>query len=117
MLLSELIRAECDHVLCNDCKKESKNKCPICVKFVDQTQTGALATRYKELYEEIKFIGKGGFGEAHLVRLKQLIQNEFFIAKKINLSKYKNEKQKEGAKGEAVILKMLNSKYIVQYRE
>ena len=70
--------------------------------------------KYKDLFTELKCVGKGSFGAAYLVQSKQQ-SKEFFIAKKINLIGIP-EKQRKAALMEAELLKYLNSKYIVQYK-
>ena len=64
---------------------------------------------YKDLFKEIKCIGRGTFGAAFLVLSKQ---GEFFIAKKISL-KGIPENKKKAAFFEAELLKYLSSNYIV----
>jgi NIMA (never in mitosis gene a)-related kinase len=64
------------------------------------------------LFKEIKQIGKGAFGAAYLVMTKE---NEFLIAKKINMERM-SERERKGAQLEAQLLREFNSKYIVQYK-
>ena len=53
---------------------------------------------YEEEFEELRCIGRGNFGAAFLVKLKNTPDNEdiFFIAKKIILGQL-TEKEQEGA--------------------
>ena len=53
---------------------------------------------YEEEFEELRCIGRGNFGAAFLVKLKNTPDNEevYFIAKKIILGQL-TEKEQEGA--------------------
>lgn len=57
-----------------------------------------LKISYEEEFEELKCIGRGNFGAAFLVKLRQAPadQEVYFIAKKIILGQL-TEKEKEGA--------------------
>lgn len=57
-----------------------------------------LKISYEEEFEEIKCIGRGNFGAAFLVKLRQAPADQeiYFIAKKIILGQL-TEKEKEGA--------------------
>ena len=57
-----------------------------------------LKISYEEEFEEIKCIGRGNFGAAFLVKLRQAPPDQeiYFIAKKIILGQL-TEKEKEGA--------------------
>ena len=67
---------------------------------------------YKSLFQEIKQVGKGAFGAVYLVITKE---NEFMIAKKINMERM-SEKERKAAQLEAQLLRDLNSKHVVQYK-
>ena len=71
---------------------------------------------YHELYQEIKVIGAGAFGQAVLIRVKDSdsMTNEFYIAKHILMDKV-NEKERMAVKLEADILKELKSDFVVKY--
>jgi len=68
---------------------------------------------YYSLYTEIKRIGKGNYGTAHLVKYKE--DDELYVAKKISLE-ILPEKEIEGAIREATLLKNLKSPHIVGYK-
>ncbi len=57
-----------------------------------------LKISYEEEFEELKCIGRGNFGAAFLVKLRQAPADEdvYFIAKKIILGQL-TDKEKEGA--------------------
>jgi len=57
-----------------------------------------LAISYEEEFEEIKCIGRGNYGAAFLVKLRQAPADQeiYFIAKKIILGQL-TEKEQEGA--------------------
>lgn len=69
---------------------------------------------YDEMYERVKSIGMGAFGEAVLVRQKDLAYNHFYIAKHILLDKIAEE-ERASVKNESEILKELNSDHVVKY--
>lgn len=72
---------------------------------------------YEEEFEELKCIGRGNFGAAFLVRLRNAPNNEdhYFVAKKIILGQL-TKKEQEGAYLEAELLKKLNHPNIVSYK-
>jgi hypothetical protein len=109
---NEFIQAECLHVFCVICYKSSKKSCPLCFKEFNEMHNPHKMLKYRDLFSEIKCIGRGSFGSAYLVTSKQ---NEFFIAKKISLFGIP-ENQRKAAMLEADLLKYLSSQYIVQYK-
>ena len=88
----------------------------MCMKEFEQVHVPRPQKSYKELYQEIKIIGIGAFGQAILVRLKDpdSITNRFYIAKHILMAKV-SEKERKAVKLEADILKELDSEYVVKY--
>ena len=64
----------------------------------DTNDDDKLKISYEEEFEEIKCIGRGNFGAAFLVKLRQAPEDQeiYFIAKKIILGQL-TEKEKEGA--------------------
>lgn len=64
----------------------------------DNDDDDKLKISYEEEFEEIKCIGRGNFGAAFLVKLRQAPPDQeiYFIAKKIILGQL-TEKEKEGA--------------------
>lgn len=67
---------------------------------------------FKDLYEEIKIIGKGNFGACSLVKDKTT--GEQFISKKIILAGL-DDKEKQGSLQEANLLRHLKHPHIVSY--
>jgi len=72
---------------------------------------------YSEEFEELKCIGRGNFGAAFLIKVKNTPQGEdlFFVAKKVILGQL-TDKEKEGSQLEADLLKKLNHPNIVSYK-
>ena len=74
---------------------------------------------YEDEFDELKCIGRGNFGAAFLVKLKNAPQDSedevYFIAKKVILGQL-NAKEQEGAKLEAELLKKLDHPNIVSYK-
>ena len=67
-------------------------------KMIDKETENGLSISYEEEFEEIKCIGRGNFGAAFLVKLRQAPANEevYFVAKKVILGQL-SEKEQEGA--------------------
>ena len=68
---------------------------------------------YSKLFTELKCIGKGNFGTAHLV--KNTEDHMLYVAKKIALDAL-SEKEMETAFQEATLLKNLDNPHIVSYK-
>lgn len=68
---------------------------------------------YYSLYTEIKRIGKGNYGTAHVVKCND--DDQLYVAKKISLE-ILPEKEIAGAIAEATLLKNLHSPHIVGYK-
>lgn len=68
---------------------------------------------YARIYTEIKCIGQGNYGSAHLVR--SLENKTLYIAKKIPLRSL-NPKETEASFTEVNLLKTLNNPHIVSYK-
>lgn len=71
--------------------------------------------KYEEEFEELRCIGRGNFGAAFLVRLRNAPVEHYFIAKKIILGQL-TEKEQQGAYLEAELLKKLDHPNIVSYK-
>src|SRR3989338_2932241 len=71
-------------------------------------------TLTKSGYSAIKPLGKGGFGQAHLVFQQQ--QKKYFVVKHINLMQL-SPRQRKDAHNEIHILQSLNHPNIVRYCE
>jgi NIMA (never in mitosis gene a)-related kinase len=67
-----------------------------------------------EHYKRLKSIGKGTYGEAHLVQYLQ--DDRYYVMKKIDLSKLA-AKQRLQAEREVAILSQLHHPYIIHYKE
>ena len=63
-------------------------------------------------YKIIKQLGEGGFGKAYKVQNK--LDNNFYVIKKIPIKSNSPEELKS-IENEALILKEINSEYIVKY--
>lgn len=67
-----------------------------------------------EHYRRLKSIGKGTYGEAHLVQY--LEDDHYYVMKKIDLSRLAT-KQRLQAEREVAILSQLHHPYIIHYKE
>jgi hypothetical protein len=67
-----------------------------------------------EHYRRLKSIGKGTYGEAHLVQY--LEDDRYYVMKKIDLSRLAT-KQRLQAEREVAILSQLHHPYIIHYKE
>eukprot|EP00743_Colponemidia_sp_Colp-15_P008700 GILK01009475.1.p1 GENE.GILK01009475.1~~GILK01009475.1.p1 ORF type:complete len:649 (-),score=124.07 GILK01009475.1:252-2123(-) len=65
-------------------------------------------------YEELKFLGRGSYGEAHIVRCKR--DGKLYVSKQVHLSSM-TPKEKEGAHREVEVLGHLDHPNIVAYKE
>jgi len=72
-----------------------------------------MSKDYFKTYTEIKLIGKGSFGAAHLVKHNE--DKKLYVAKKIALSNF-TQKDIEATTLEAALLKNLKSPHIVSYK-
>ena len=72
-----------------------------------------MSKEYSKIYTELKFIGRGNFGTAHLVRNNE--DHNLYIAKKIALFNL-HQKEIDQSIMEATLLKNLNSPHIVKYK-
>ena len=72
---------------------------------------------YEQEFEEVRCIGRGQFGAAFLVKLKNTPDDTevYFIAKKIILAQL-TAKEQEGSHLEAELLKRLDHPNIVSYK-
>lgn len=76
-----------------------------------------VSINYQEEFEELRCIGRGNFGAAFLVKLRNAPEGKeiYFIAKKIILGQL-TEKEQEGAYLEADLLRQLDHPNIVSYK-
>ena len=79
---------------------------------------GFSAISYAEEFEELKCIGRGNFGAAFLVKHRNPppdAQEIYFIAKKIVFTQL-DDKEKEGAFLESMLLRNLSHPHITAYK-
>jgi NIMA (never in mitosis gene a)-related kinase len=73
-----------------------------------------ITKKVKETYTAIKFLGKGGFGEAYLVKSNMTKKN--YVMKSINLELL-DEKNKLYTINEAILLKNIDHPNIIKFKE
>ena len=73
-----------------------------------------ITKRVKETYTAIKFLGKGGFGEAYLVKSNMTKKN--YVMKSINFELL-DEKNKLYTINEAILLKNIDHPNIIKFKE
>ncbi|KAJ2517559.1 eukaryotic translation initiation factor 2-alpha kinase [Coemansia sp. RSA 1939] len=78
----------------------------------DRIALRPLASRYRTDFEEIEFVGKGGFGS--VVKARNLIDGRFYAIKKIKLDPRDNEGNKKIFR-EVTTLSRLHHQNIVRY--
>ncbi|RUS33243.1 hypothetical protein BC938DRAFT_472418 [Jimgerdemannia flammicorona] len=71
-----------------------------------------VLSRYKTDFEEIEFLGKGGFGE--VVKARNKLDGRFYAIKKIRLDKHDNENNRKILR-EVMTLSRLHHQYVVRY--
>mmetsp|Transcript_103850 Transcript_103850/g.237758 ORF Transcript_103850/g.237758 Transcript_103850/m.237758 type:complete len:161 (+) Transcript_103850:139-621(+) len=75
---------------------------------------GGGSTLAEEGYEELRMIGRGNYGSAHLVR--RTSDKRHYVAKKVALACL-SAKEREGAYQEVDLLKKLQHPFIVEYQQ
>lgn len=78
----------------------------------DIISSGVSATRYQSDFEEIEFLGKGGFGE--VVKAKNRIDGRFYAVKKIRLDHRSKEENRKILR-EVQTLSRLTHTFVVRY--
>jgi NIMA (never in mitosis gene a)-related kinase len=73
-----------------------------------------ITKKVKETYTAIKFLGKGGFGEAYLVKSNMTKKN--YVMKSINFELL-DEKNKLYTINEAILLKNIDHPNIIKFKE
>ncbi|GAO50477.1 hypothetical protein G7K_4601-t1 [Saitoella complicata NRRL Y-17804] len=71
----------------------------------------ALMSRYKTDFEELEFLGKGGFGE--VVKARNRLDGRLYAIKKVKLGKNENENTR--ILREVMTLSRLHHQYVVRY--
>ncbi|RUS18015.1 hypothetical protein BC937DRAFT_89230 [Endogone sp. FLAS-F59071] len=82
------------------------------VGFSKTLTSPAVVSRYKADFEEIEFLGKGGFGE--VVKAKNKLDGRYYAIKKIRLDKHDNENNRKIMR-EVTTLSSLHHQYVVRY--
>ena len=70
---------------------------------------------YAEEFEELQCVGRGNFGAAFIVKLRNSPENIYYVAKKIVQAQL-SQKEQEGAYLESMLLRKLDHPHIVSYR-
>ncbi|CAH7665854.1 PEK/GCN2 protein kinase [Phakopsora pachyrhizi] len=73
--------------------------------------SGAVLSRYRNDFDEVEFLGRGGFGE--VVKAKNKLDNRFYAVKKISLPMDPREESK--ILREVTILSRMSHPHIVRY--
>jgi hypothetical protein len=88
------------------------NTSPIDLSYVNTPRDLSGGSRYHTDFEEIEFLGKGGFGS--VLKVKNLIDGRFYAVKKIRLNPLDKESSKRLIR-EVQTLSRLQSEFIVRY--
>ncbi|KAJ3335900.1 Eukaryotic translation initiation factor 2 alpha kinase 4 [Kappamyces sp. JEL0680] len=91
---------------------ENSNISPAELAYIPTLRDGNTTSRYHTDFEEMEFLGKGGFGS--VLKAKNLIDGRFYAIKKIRL----NPQDKEGSRRlirEVQTLSRLQSEYVVRF--